>query len=266
LAGGASLPSVPKVRKPYYQAYVGGGYDLFGAMQLSLLHSLGLRANHRLLDIGCGSLRAGRFFILYLNPGGYTGLEPNKWLIDEAIEKEIGRDVLDIKKPTFVHNDQFDVSGLGSFDFVLANSIASHTGPTMTKVLLEAVRDALSPSGMAAVSFVHTDGPDNTVEGWFYPENCSDGKIPTYKKRTIQGWLRDSGLKGIAIDWYHPTQTWWLIVREEGSLPSRGFRVQARGVILAQRASWDPGLQIRSYGHRAKSRVVSALSSKHWWE
>ena len=126
----SNLSAMSETGRQRHRTYVGGGdYDLKGAMQLTLLYSLGLRAEHRLLDIGCGSLRAGRFIIPYLNAGGYTGLEPNTWLIDEAIEKEIGRDVLDIKKPIFVNNDQFDVSGVGEFDFVLAHSIASHTGP-----------------------------------------------------------------------------------------------------------------------------------------
>ncbi len=250
---------MPRTGGRTYKTYVGGEYDLKGAMQLSLLYSLGLRAEHRLLDIGCGSLRAGRFFISYLNPGGYTGLEPNTWLIDEAIEKEIGRDVLEIKKPTFVHNDEFDVSGLGAFDFVLANSIASHTGPAMTRVLLAAVREALAPTGMAAVTFVHRDGPENEVEGWIYPKGGGSAGAANYRRKTIDGWLRDCGLKGTPIDWYHQRQTWWLIVRQEGSLPPLGFRVQARGVTLADRASWDPSLQIKRWGRRAKRRMVSDL-------
>jgi SAM-dependent methyltransferase len=249
---------MPRTEGRTYKSYVGGDYDVKGAMQLSLLYSLGLRAEHRLLDIGCGSLRAGRFFISYLNPEGYTGIEPNTWLIDEAIEKEIGRDVLDIKKPIFVHNDQFDVSGLGAFDFVLANSIASHTGPAMTRVLLKAVHEALTPTGIAAITFVHEDGrPDNEVEGWLYPRGGGALGRASYKRKTIDGWLHDAGLKGTPIDWYHPRQTWWLIVREEGTLPPLGFRVQARGVTLADRASWDPNLRIRHWGRRAKQRMVS---------
>ncbi|MHC4422967.1 MAG: hypothetical protein ACYS1E_20600, partial [Planctomycetota bacterium] len=56
----------------HYMAYVGppDRYDLMGASQFRLLCTLGLRAPHRLLDFGCGSLRAGRLFIPYLNPGG----------------------------------------------------------------------------------------------------------------------------------------------------------------------------------------------------
>ncbi len=260
----SNLSAMLETGRQRHKTYVGGrDYDLKGAMQLTLLYSLGLRAEHRLLDIGCGSLRAGRLIIPYLNPGGYTGLEPNTWLIDEAIEKEIGRDVLDIKKPIFVDNDQWDVSGLGAFDFVLAHSIASHTGPALTEVLLKAVHAALSPTGIAAVTFIHTEGPDNKIEGWIYPEKGPSDGVVRYKRKTIDGWLRDSGLKGTPIDWYHPNrQTWWLIARQEGSLPPLGFRVQARGVTLAYRESWDPRFQIRRWGGRVKRRVVSSLS-KH---
>jgi hypothetical protein len=54
-----------------YKDYVGlpSRYDFMGATQFRLLCALGLRANHTLLDFGCGSLRAGRLFIVYLNEG-----------------------------------------------------------------------------------------------------------------------------------------------------------------------------------------------------
>src|ERR1700722_19889133 len=56
---------------PHYMAYVGPPthYDFMGATQFRLLCALGLRAHHTLLDFGCGSLRAGRFFLTYLDPG-----------------------------------------------------------------------------------------------------------------------------------------------------------------------------------------------------
>jgi Methyltransferase domain len=245
-------------KRENYRTFVGGAdYDLKGAMQFSLLYSLGLRAEHRLLDIGCGSLRAGRFFLVYLDPGGYTGLEPNAWLIDEAVEHEIGRDVLAIKRPVFVYNDRFDVSGLGVFDFVVANSIASHTGPAMTKLLFESVRAALSPTGLAAISFKHHAKKDNQREGWLYAPHRPG--VARYTKKTIDRWLRDCGLKGMPIPWYHPTQTWWLIARPETSLPSRRFLVQARGVTLAEQESWDAGAQVQKWGQRTKRRTRRRL-------
>jgi hypothetical protein len=85
----------------HYTAYVGppGQYDFMGATQFALLFALGLREHHKVLDFGCGSLRAGRLLIPYLNPGCYFGIEPNRWLVDEAIKNQIGADIVSIKRP-----------------------------------------------------------------------------------------------------------------------------------------------------------------------
>ncbi|MDP6144025.1 MAG: hypothetical protein QGF49_07785, partial [Candidatus Marinimicrobia bacterium] len=93
----------------HYMAYVGPPtqYDFMGATQFRLLSTLGLRANHSLLDFGCGSLRAGRLFLTYLDEGAYFGIEPNKWLIEDAIKNQIGKDLATLKKPNFDHNGDF---------------------------------------------------------------------------------------------------------------------------------------------------------------
>jgi SAM-dependent methyltransferase len=223
-----------------YRAFVGPPeqYDLIGASQFSLLCALGLRESHRLLDIGCGSLRGGRLFIPYLLPGGYTGLEPNRWLVEEGIDKHLGHDALTVKTPTFVRNDTFDVSGLDPFDFVVAQSIASHTGPAMTRALLEAVGEALAPSGIAAVTFRNHGRSDWAEEGWFYAGTNNTGNV-RYRRRTIEGWLDAAGLKGSPLAWFHPRQTWWVIVDAETPLPPRLLRRQARGAMLPFRRSWD---------------------------
>lgn len=236
-----------------YRGYVGPQehYDLMGASQFSLLSTLGLRENHRLLDIGCGSLRGGRLFIPYLAPGGYTGLEPNKWLVDDAIEQQIGHDVLGLKAPTFIHNENFDLSGLDPFDFVIAQSIASHTGPAMTRALMEAIRAALAPAGVAALSIRH-DRSDWTEEGWFYWAGTGyrTGTVG-YRPKTIAGWLDAAGLQGTPIAWFHPRLTWWVIVRKGASLPPQLLRLQARGAMLPFRQSWDVAFRLRVLAARA---------------
>lgn len=70
-------------------------------MVFNLLTSVGLRQHHRVLDIGCGSLRVGRLLIPYLNQGNYFGVEPNEWLVSDGILNEIGQDQIEIKQPTF---------------------------------------------------------------------------------------------------------------------------------------------------------------------
>ena len=94
----------------HYMAYVGPPtqYDFMGATQFRLLSSLGLRSNHHMLDVGCGSLRAGRLFISYLDERRYCGIEPNKWLIEDAIKNQVGKDLISIKKPQFDHNSYFE--------------------------------------------------------------------------------------------------------------------------------------------------------------
>ncbi len=224
---------------PEYRAYVGPfeQYDVMGATQFALLYALGIRQNHRLLDIGCGSLRAGRLFITYLEPGNYAGIEPNTWLIDEAISKQIGQDLIDIKHPSFRATDAFDVEGLGEFDFVVAQSIASHAGPELVPKLLGAVHDALAPSGIAAVTFIHADPEDHEVVHiepgdtnwpvWLYPGCFS------YRREVAAKFVADAGLKGTIIPWYHPRQTWWLLAKGDDVLPPLSVRERLSGETLA---------------------------------
>jgi len=55
-----------------------------------------LRQHHKLLDIGCGSLRNARVLIPYLNIGNYYGIEPNYGLVNEGIANELGQDLVKI--------------------------------------------------------------------------------------------------------------------------------------------------------------------------
>ena len=98
-------------------------------MVFNLLTSAGLRQDHKLLDIGCGSLRVGRLLIPYLNEGNYFGIEPNRWLVADGIKNEIGPSQIKIKKTTFSF-----ATNLNSFsehiglDYGFAQSIFSHCG------------------------------------------------------------------------------------------------------------------------------------------
>ena len=128
---------------PQYRAYVGPpeDYDLVAAMTFNLLTTLGLRQHHSLLDIGCGSLRIGRLLIPYLNRGKYFGVEPNEWLVDEGIRRELGETLVQIKRPTFFFSDSPDTISQAkiAFDFALAQSIFSHCGLELIQGLV--IRD-----------------------------------------------------------------------------------------------------------------------------
>ena len=87
------MVNLSKVGDQNYKAYVGplDRYDFMGATQFRLLSTLGLRSHHKLLDFGCGSLRAGKLFIPYLDASNYFGQDPNQSLIDEGIKKKLKR-------------------------------------------------------------------------------------------------------------------------------------------------------------------------------
>ena len=215
----------------HYTAYVGPpeDYDFMGATQFRLLCALGLRAQHQLLDFGCGSLRAGRFLIPYLEAGHYCGIEPNGWLIEDAIEREIGADQIRIKQPRFLHHDSFDCSAFSQpFDYIVAQSIFSHCGADLIHLGLQEFAANLAPQGLAVVTFIHpeTGEESSSASGWIYPDCVS------HSVSRVEEWIRDASLHGCRIPWYHPRQTWWILARDPNRLPSDEEQSLLRGAVL----------------------------------
>tara|TARA_B100001057_G_scaffold494043_1_gene589788 strand:+ start:519 stop:1292 length:774 start_codon:yes stop_codon:yes gene_type:complete len=200
----------------HYKAYVGppDRYDFMGATQFRLLTSLGLRAKHKLLDFGCGSLRSGKLFIPYLDPCNYYGQEPNQWLIDEGIRNELGDDLIKIKKPNFSNQDDFTIGFNKKFDFIVAQSIFSHTNLELTKKGLASIYNALAENGLAVVTIIV--GKDyNGTESWVYP-GCTN-----FSSNTIRAVFEEIGCEWRRLCWFHPAQTWFALSRNKTVLPSK---------------------------------------------
>jgi len=222
----------------HYMAYVGppDEYDLMGASQFRLLTALGLREHHTLLDFGCGSLRAGRMLIAYLEKGRYFGIEPNKWLIDEAIERELGADLMTIKAPSFRHEADFQTHRFrAKFDYIIAQSIFSHCGPDTTMRSLLSFDETLAADGLALATFCGEDlGCPRGVEatGWIYP-GCV-----WYTDDEVVSMARVCGLSARKLPWRHPRQVWYAFARTADRLPPESFDGHLTGRILNQ-ATYD---------------------------
>ena len=202
---GQSLP----IGAHHYRAYVGPPekYDLVGAMQFNLLTHLGLREFHYLLDIGCGSLRAGRLFIPYLLSGHYYGIEPQSWLVEEGLNKELGREILQLKRPVFSHDSDFNCLRFNQkFDFVVAQSIFSHASQAQIHQCLGEVGQSLQPAGVLAATFV-AGKVDYQGERWVYPE------CVTYTPKQMKQFAGAHNLIAEMIDWPHPNGQTWLLIR-----------------------------------------------------
>ncbi len=195
-----------------YRAYIGEAsrYDLMSAAVFQLLTAHGLRERHYLLDVGCGSLRLGRLAIPYLLPGRFFGIEPERWLVEEGIRLEIGRDLIAIKQPNFSYNADFDLACFGrKFDFILAHSIFSHAAPAQVRKCLSGASGVLAPGGLLLASFL-CGRKDYAGDEWVYPA------IIPYRRSTIASWAEEAGLACRTLDWYSPNAQTWLRIHRQG--------------------------------------------------
>lgn len=77
-----------------YRARVGGemkDFDSIGLLQATALSLVGLRAGMRILDVGAGCLRGGKWIIPLSMPGSYYPIEPNESLFKKGMNKELDR-------------------------------------------------------------------------------------------------------------------------------------------------------------------------------
>jgi SAM-dependent methyltransferase len=227
----------------HYRAYVGppDRFDFMSATQFALLFSLGLRDHHAVLDFGCGSLRLGRLLMPYLQAGRYFGIDPNRWLIDDALSRETGRSIVAVKKPTFSYNDNFRCDVFGRrFDFVVAQSIITHCGRSLAKHLLHEFSQTLTPDGVALFSIIEAapSGEETAAEGWVYPA-C----VP-YRQSTIAAWCAEAGMAAVRLPWFHPGAVWYATALSPARLPAPAHMAALSGAVLFDpqfRASWPQG-------------------------
>ncbi|MBA3857809.1 MAG: hypothetical protein C0507_12955 [Cyanobacteria bacterium PR.3.49] len=183
-----------------YRSYVGNvdDYDIQAAEQFKILTTLGLRDCHKLLDIGCGSLRSGRVMIPYLQAGNYYGIEPNKWLLEESMDRELGRDIIRIKRPTFSYSEDFNISEFNQkFDYMMAFSIISHTSQAQTRRCFSQAAAAMEEHSLFVFTFA--EGPEiYTGDEWVYPG------VSTYTFDFMSQMAAESGLKLERLDYCEP--------------------------------------------------------------
>ena len=184
-------------------------YDIIGALQFRIMVDEGLRDHHYLCDIGCGSLRGGRLFIPYLLPGHYCGIEPEKRLVWEGIDKELGRSIIDVKHPTFHYSDNFDLHIFGcKFHYILAQSIFSHAAPGMIKRCLASVRSVLRPNG----TFIATYFKGSTSYTGTTWAQAPDAR---YTSQWLKNTCLSAGLTLQELKYSHPSHQTWVRIRHK---------------------------------------------------
>jgi SAM-dependent methyltransferase len=142
-----------------------------GQMQFDYLAGHGLKPDMRMLDIGCGNLRAGRLFIDYLDAGNYYGtdISPDILLAAQRTVVEYG---LQRKLPnlSLVNDLTLDFLPDGFFDIVHAHSVFSHSPLSVIDECLAHVGRVMAPGGFFDFTFDRTEGTEHQVlrEDFYY--------------------------------------------------------------------------------------------------
>ena len=155
------------------QEAAGGLWETLGRLQLDFLRSEGLGHTHRLLDIGCGTLRAGRHFIRYLEAGNYTGTELSARAF-EAARELVEREGLAGKKPRLVHvadgNFRFEALAAAPFDFLLAQSVFTHLMDTHIEQCFAHLHKVMHATSRFYFTFLPSHAPyRSTPKDFHYP-------------------------------------------------------------------------------------------------
>jgi len=142
-----------------------------GQLQFDYLIGHGLKPDMRVLDIGCGNLRAGRLLIDYLDAGNYYGLDisPDILLAAQRTVVDYG---LQARLPhlALVRDLRLDFLPDAAFDVVHAHSVFSHSPIEVIDECLAHVGRILAPGGFFDFTFDKTDGVEHQVlrEDFYY--------------------------------------------------------------------------------------------------
>lgn len=191
-----------------HRAYVGGLWEEMGQVQLDFLVGQGLTPEMKFLDVGCGSLRAGRRLVKHLEPGNYYGIDINAQIIETGYERELddeGRSRLPLANLRMT--DRFDADfGIG-FDMAIAQSVFTHVSLNHIRLCLYRIAQVMKPGGRFFATFSQraADFPLDKV----YPNTRS------YTERNVY-WYYRSDLRWAAErspwrfrylgDWGHSRQ------------------------------------------------------------
>jgi SAM-dependent methyltransferase len=142
-----------------------------GQLQFDYLLGHGLKPGARMLEIGCGNLRAGRLFIDYLDAGNYYGLDisPDILLAAQDTITEFG---LQRKLPHLMLVRDMGLAFLpaGQFDVVHAHSVFSHSPIDVIDECMSSIGRIMTADGFFDFTFDRTTGEEHQVlrEDFYY--------------------------------------------------------------------------------------------------
>lgn len=203
-----------------HRAIVGGLWEEMGRLQLEFLRARGLQPAHTLLDLGCGSLRAGTHLIPYLDPGNYWGVDISAELLD-AGWGELAALGLQGRQPReqLVALEDFEFQRLGQrFDYCIATSVFTHMSLNRIRRCLARLAGSMTAGGLFFATFFEVpEGADREAPRRQVPGNITthSWKDPFhYKVEDFRYLVRDLPWEVEVIGpWDHPRNQQMLLLR-----------------------------------------------------
>ena len=191
---------------------IGGLWEELGRLQLEFLIQHGLKPHMRLLDIGCGCLRAGVKLVAFLEPGKYYGIDMNRELVDAGYQVELAQAGLQGRLPrsNLVVDAEFDFSKFQQiFDVAIAQSLFTHLPLNHIRLCLRRLAPKLVDGGVLFATFFQCPEEEDVTA----PRTHFPGEITTftakdpyhYKFSDLEYCARNSPWQLTLIgDWTHP--------------------------------------------------------------
>ena len=203
-------------------------YDTMGAAQFSLLTLFfGLRETHKVLEIGSGPLRAGRFFVMFLEEGNYYGVEPNTRATALGLRHEVGDELVAQRKPTIVERSDYGVHELGvTFDYAVSYSVLTHCPPADVTRTFTNLSKCFHENSIFLGTASFAAGEEVIID----EENWTDLPINQYSFERIESEAERIGMKATRIG--KVFQDWFCVYRE-------GNEIAQNGIEQATRVEWN---------------------------
>ena len=197
-----------------HRAVVGGRWDDIGRLQHDFLVKEGLRAHHRLLDVGAGAFRGGVHFVRTLESGGYHAIDRSIDLLKTGYREEILPAGLGPRLPweNIAAVEDFTPPFDARFDFALAVSVFTHLPLPYLVLCLERLRPRMADSGRFYVTVF--EGPaDRSLERPDGITTHADRDPFHFDRETVLSAAGD-GWRGTWIgDWGHPREQQMVVFR-----------------------------------------------------
>ncbi len=187
----------------------GSKYVDVGRQTFATSVSRGLMPDHKVLDIGAGSLRIGWWFLQYVKPENYHAIEPVRERVDTAA-KLLGVDI------NLYYNDDWEFPDI-DFDFVIARSIWTHASKNMIAKMISEFAENSSSEGRFLTSFIAADDDAQDYKGTEWSGRVLKSEPGGGCISHSLEWVRNECLKHDldvrVLDEQHG-QTWLLITRK----------------------------------------------------